>query len=187
MTPADTGFDNQFERFEEQLSAIVKDASLQPRLAEDLHGSEDVQSLLSRHSDQDSSERKAIDYRLQAIESRFKPIERAIKRRRSPGVVRYLIAIGIGVAATLGWQSYGETTKQIIATKAPELGWSSETKQTITSWMQQLGWTKQPASPESTVVSSVPEMAQPIPEPSPAPARQPTPTAPKSRAPIPPH
>src|SRR6516164_8661070 len=82
MTPADTGFDNQFERFEEQLSAIVKDASLQPRLAEDLHGSEDVQSLLSRHSDQDSSERKAIDYRLQAIESRFKPIERAIKRRR---------------------------------------------------------------------------------------------------------
>jgi hypothetical protein len=61
MTPADTGFDNQFERFEEQLRAIVKDASLQPRLAEDLHGSEDVQSLLSRHSDQDSSERKAID------------------------------------------------------------------------------------------------------------------------------
>ena len=187
MTPADTGFDNQFERFEEQLRAIVKDASLQPRLAEDLHGSEDVQSLLSRHSDQDSSERKAIDYRLQAIESRFKPIERAIKRRRSPGVVRYLIAIGIGVAATLGWQSYGETTKQIIATKAPELGWSSETKQTITSWMQQLGWTKQPASPESTVVSSVPETALPIPEPSPAPARQPMPTAPKSRAPIPPH
>src|SRR6516225_345222 len=180
MTPADTGFDNQFERFEEQLRAIVKDASLQPRLAEDLHGSEDVQSLLSRHSDQDSSERKAIDYRLQAIAS-------AIKRRRSPGVVRYRIAIGIGVAATLGWQSYGETTKQIIATKVPELGWSLETKQTITSWMQQLGWTKQQASPASTVVSSVPEMAQPIPEPSPAPARQPTPTAPKSRAPIPPH
>ena len=180
MTPADTGFDNQFERFEEQLRAIVKDASLQPRLAEDLHGSEDVQSLLSRHLDQDSSERRAIYNRLQTIEG-------AIKRRRSPGVVRYLIAIGIGVAATLGWQSYGETTKQIIATKAPELGWSSETKQTITSWMQQLGWTKQPASPESTVVSSVPEMAQPIPEPSPAPARQPTPTAPKSRAPIPPH
>src|SRR5215472_7746114 len=137
-------------------------------------------------------------YRLQAIGSRFKPLERAIKRRRSRGIVRYLIAIGIGVAATLGWQSYGETTKQIIATKAPELGWSPEAKQTITSWMQQLGWTKQSASPQSTVVSSAPETAQPNPEPSvthsfegnyvPAPARKPTPTAPtSSRTPIPSH
>ena len=167
---------------EEQLPATLKDlqrASLQPKPVEDLHGSEDVQSLLSRHLDQDSSERRAIYNRLQTIEG-------AIKRRRSRGIVRYLIAMGIGVAATLGWQSYGETTKQIIATKAPELGWSPETKQTITSWMQQLGW-KQPASPESTVVSSVPETAQPIPEPSPAPASKPTPTAPKSQAPIPPH
>jgi hypothetical protein len=178
MTPADEmGSDNEFE---EQLRAIVKETSLQPRL-EDLCGSEDVRSLLSRHLDQDSSERRAIYNRLQTIEG-------AIKRRRSRGIVRYLIAIGIGVAATLGWQSYGETTKQIIATKAPELGWSPETKQTITSWMQQLGWTKQSASPESTVVrSTVPESAQTIPEPSPAPASKPTPTAPKSRAPIPPH
>src|SRR5215470_11684841 len=75
MTPADTGFDNQFERFEEQLRAIVKDASLQPRLVEDLHGSEDVQSLLSRHLDYESSERRAIYFRLQSIES-------ALKRRR---------------------------------------------------------------------------------------------------------
>jgi hypothetical protein len=44
MTPADEmGFDNQFE---DQLRAIVKEASLQPRLVEDLHGSEDTQSLL---------------------------------------------------------------------------------------------------------------------------------------------
>jgi hypothetical protein len=168
---AAAGFDNQFEL------PFVEDASLQP----DSHSSEDVQSLLSRHLEQDSSERRAIYTRLQVIEG-------AIERRRSRGIVRYLIAMGIGVAATLGWQSYGETTKQIIATKAPELSWSPETKQMMTSWMQQLGWTKQPASPESTVVSSVPETAQPIPEPSPAPARKPTSTAPtSSRAPIPPH
>jgi hypothetical protein len=135
MTPADeVGFDNQLE---EQLRAVVKEASLQPRLVEDLHSSEDVQTLLSRHLDQEASERRAIYYRLQAIES-------AIKRRRSRGIVRYLVAIGIGVAATLAWQSYGETTKQIIATKAPEFGWSPETRQMITGWMQQLGWTKQP-------------------------------------------
>ena len=135
MTPPDEmGFDNQFE---EQLRAVVKEASLQPRLVEDLHGSEDVQTLLSRHLDQEASERRAIYFRLQAIES-------AIKRRRPRGIFRYLVAMGIGVAATLAWQSYGETTKQMVATKAPELGWSPDTKQMITGWMQQLGWTKQP-------------------------------------------
>ena len=135
MTPADDmGFDNQFE---EELRAVVKEASLQPRLVEDFHGSEDVQALLSRHLDQEAAERRAIYFRLQTIENE-------IKRRRSRGIVRYLVAIGIGVAATLAWQSYGETTKQIIATKAPELGRSPEIKQMITGWMQQLGWTKQP-------------------------------------------
>jgi hypothetical protein len=179
MAPADemaakTDFDSQFE---EQLRAIVKDVSLQPRLVEDSHGSEDVQSLLSRHLDHESSERRAIYYRLQSIES-------AIKRRRSRGIVRYLVAMGIGVAATLAWQTYGETAKQMIATKAPELGWSPETKQRITGWVQQLGWTKQPASPESTAVqTSVPETPQPIPEPPPATARKPASTAPPSRAP----
>jgi len=50
MTPADeVGFDNELD---EQLRAIVKEASLQPRLVENLHGSEDVQTLLSRHLDQ---------------------------------------------------------------------------------------------------------------------------------------
>jgi hypothetical protein len=139
MTPADEmGFDNQFE---DQLRAVVKEASLQPRLVEDLHGSEDAQSLLfsllSRHLDHESSERKAIYRRLQTIEN-------ALKSRRLRGIVRYLVAMGIGAAATLTWQSYGETTKRIIGTQAPELGWSLETKQMITGWMQQLGWAKQP-------------------------------------------
>ena len=179
MTPPDemaakTDFENQFE---EQLRAIVKDASLQPRLVEDLHRSEDVESLLSRHLEYESSERKAIYHRLQSIEN-------AIKRRRSRGIGRYLVAIGIGVVATLAWQSYGEATKQMIATKAPELDWSPEAKQTITSWMQQLGWTKQPANPESSAVQmSVPETPQPIPESPAAKARKPTPTAPPSRPP----
>jgi hypothetical protein len=38
----------------------------------------------------------------------------------------------------LAWQSYGEATKQVIATTAPELGWSPEAKQTIAQKMQQL-------------------------------------------------
>ena len=138
MTPADTSF----EHLEDDLRAIVKETSLQPRLVED--GSEDVQTLLSRYFDQQASAHNATFYRLQAIERRLQPIERALKRRRSRGIVRFLVAFGIGVAATLAWQSYGETTKQIIGTKAPELGWSPENKQMITGWVQQLGWTKQP-------------------------------------------
>src|SRR5215469_1039247 len=176
MTPADEmGFDNQFE---EQLRAVVKEASLQPRLVEDLHGSEDVQTLLLRHLDQETSERRAIYHRLQAIEG-------AIKRRRSRGSIRYLVAMGLGLAATLAWQSYGEATKQIIAIKAPELGWSPETKQTIASWMQQIGWTKQPANPESAAVGS-PVLETPQPEPSAVSKLTPT-SPPSSRAPIPPH
>jgi hypothetical protein len=55
--------------------------------------------------------------------------------------IRYLVAISIGVAGTLAWQAYG---KQIVATRAPELGWSPEIKQTIASW------TKPLAGPENT-------------------------------------
>jgi hypothetical protein len=107
------------------------------------------------------------------LTARQSAIESAIKRRRSRGIVRYLVAIGIRVAATLAWQSYGEITKQIIATKAPELGWSPETKQMIASSIQWLGWTKPPASAESAAVqASVAET------PSPAPARKPTLPAP---------
>ena len=182
---AKTDFDDQFE---EQLRAIVKDVSLQPRLVEDSHGFEDIHSLLSHHLDDARSERRAIYHRLTAIES-------ALKRRRPRGIVRYLVAIAIGVGATLAWQSYGETSKQIIATKAPELGWSPETRQTIADWVQQLGWTKQPASSESVGSESTgpenigpgniaPETPQAIPEPSSAAAHKPTPKpAPSSRAP----
>jgi hypothetical protein len=83
---------------------------------------------------------------LMAIDSQTKraPEGRA-KRRASPASVRYLVAICIGIAGTLAWQSSGEATKQIIATNAPELG-SPEAKQMITNWVQQLGWTKPPAA-----------------------------------------
>ena len=74
------------------------------------------------------------------------------RRRVSRAFVRYLVAIGIGVAGTLAWQSYGEATKRIIATSAPGLGWSPEAKEVIASWVQQLGWTKPPSGPENAAV-----------------------------------
>jgi hypothetical protein len=78
--------------------------------------------------------------------------ESQTKRRASRAFVRYLVAICIGVAGTLAWQSYGAATKQIIATRAPELGWSPEAREMIASWVQQLGWTKPLVGPENTAV-----------------------------------
>ena len=69
-------------------------------------------------------------------------------------MLRFLVAICVGVAAILAWQSYGEAAKQIIATKAPELGWSPQTKQMIASAIQQVGWTT-PAGPEPTAPQTV--------------------------------
>ncbi len=93
--------------------------------------------------DLEASERKAIHDRLVAIENQT--------RRGSRGFTRYLVAVLIGVAATLAWQSYGDAGKQVIATKAPELGWSPEARKMITSWVP-VGWTKPPAGSEKQVV-----------------------------------
>jgi len=82
-------------------------------------------------------------------------------RPASRGFARYVLAICIGVAATLAWQSYGQATKQIIATGAPELGWSPEAKQTIASLVGQLGWTKPRADAENAAARpDVPETTQ---------------------------
>jgi cytoskeletal protein RodZ len=82
--------------------------------------------------------------------------------------VRFLVAICIGVAGTLAWQAYG---KQIVATRAPELGWSPEVKQTIASW------TKPLVGPENTAAQAPVQETQQA-----APASQ---TAPEAVAPTP--
>jgi hypothetical protein len=101
---------------DEQLRARFKDKPVE--LDEVLFG------ILHR-LDAGTSERKAAYDRLEAIEETMK------KRAPRGRVARYLFAICFGVAATLAWQSYGEVLKQIIAAKAPELGWSPEAKQMI--------------------------------------------------------
>ena len=175
------GSDDVLRKFDERFRATLKDfqrTTDQRKPVEGLHSSgvelnerlsdlpppspqrkfaEDVQNLLSQishHLAYETSERTTIYHRLLAIENE-------VKKRGSRDFARYLIAICIGAAAILAWQSYGATTKQVIATRAPELGWSPETKQMIASWVQQLGWTKPLAGRESTAVrSSVPETPQ---------------------------
>jgi hypothetical protein len=112
---------------------------------------EDLLSQSSQHFDDEASERTIIRYRLLAIENE-------IRKRGARGFARCLIAICIGAAVILAWQSYGAATKQVIATKAPDLGWSPETRQMIADWTQQVGWTKPQADAESTVAQ--PSVAQ---------------------------
>jgi hypothetical protein len=94
---------------------------------------------------------------------RVQTIKSQRKKRTSRGFARYLSAICIGVGATVAWQSYGDAAKQMIATSAPELGWSPEAKQMIASWVQQLGWTKQPGPENAAIQLSVPKMPQAAP------------------------
>jgi hypothetical protein len=176
--------EEQVHNLEEQLhDATLKDlqpTSHQSKPTADLHGSDDrldeqvrvsVEALLhpsppsiaaeevddlllaiSHHLDDETSERKKIYNRLLAIDS-------AMERRASRGF-RYLVALCIGLAAILAWQSYGEAAKQIIAARAPELGWSPEAKQMIGGWVQQLGWTKPPVveSKAAPLTQTAPEM-----------------------------
>ena len=101
-----------------------------------------------------SSDEKLMKELRADLEDR-KPVRQREKRRGLRGFVRFLVAICLGVAATLAWQSYGDATKQIIATRAPELGWSPEAKQMIASSIQWLGWTKRPANSENGASETV--------------------------------
>jgi hypothetical protein len=133
--PADFG-----QKLDERASLPDFDRpSNQHRPVEDLHS---LLLRISHHLDYETSERSTIYYRLLAIDAQAKRIENQTKRRALRALVRYAAVICIAVAGTLAWQSYAEPAKKIIATKAPELGWSPEAKQMIASWVQELGWTK---------------------------------------------
>jgi len=130
--PADIG-----HKLDERSS--VSDPGAASRPVEDLHS---LLLRISHHLDYETSERSTIYYRLLAIDAQAKRIESQTKRRALRAVGRYFVVICLTVAGTLAWQSYGEATKQIVATRAPELGWSPEAKLMIASWVQELGWTK---------------------------------------------
>jgi hypothetical protein len=130
--PADFG-----HKLDERSS--VSDPGAASRPVEDLHS---LLLRISHHLDYETSERSTIYYRLLAIDAQAKRIESQTKRRALRALGRYFVVICLAVAGTLAWQSYGEATKQIVATRAPELGWSPAAKLIIASWVQELGWTK---------------------------------------------
>jgi hypothetical protein len=119
----------------------------QPRRpVEDLH---DLLLRISHHLDFETSERTTIYHRLRLIDEQTKKVISQTKRGFFRRPARYLVAICLGVIGTLAWQTYGEATKRMIATTAPELGWSPQTKQVIAAWMDELGWTNPPTGAET--------------------------------------
>jgi hypothetical protein len=167
---AAAGSDN---RLDERLRLAFKDfqrPSPQPKPGGDLH---EVMAGIGRHLHNESLALKTIYDRLLAIESQA-------KQRGSGGFARYLLAVCIGVAVALTWQSYGETAKQMLAAKAPELGWSPEARQMIANSVEQLGWTKPPTDAERTAVHPSGPLAQV------ATAAQTVPAAAVPKAPTPP-
>jgi hypothetical protein len=51
------------------------------------------------------------------------PSERLPLGKRASRLSRFLITFCIGVAATLAWQSYGDTAREMIAGSSPQLSW----------------------------------------------------------------
>jgi hypothetical protein len=107
--------------------------------------------------------------KFRAVSDRKKP---EVRRSASRRFARVLVTICIGVIGTLAWQSYGDATKQIIATRAPELGWSPESKQMIVSSIQWLGWMKTSHGPETIAAETVAPKASTAPSLDPAQVQQ---------------
>ena len=47
----------------------------------------------------------------------------SLRKRASRALARFLITFCIGVAATFGWQSYGDAAREMIVNSYPQLGW----------------------------------------------------------------
>jgi hypothetical protein len=155
------GLDGPDRSFEEGVPAREDADTAHLRPVEDLRN---LLLRISHHLDFETSERTTIYHRLRALDEQTRKVVKQTKPRRMRALARYLTAILIGIVATLAWQSYGDEAKQVIVTRAPELGWSPQSKQMIAGFVEELGWTKQPADAAAAPVqASVAQPAQAAP------------------------
>src|SRR3981081_3409021 len=65
-----------------------------------------------------------------SVDARLRPVDVTSRRpargrRASRALARFLLMFGIGVAATLAWQSYGDAARENVASSYPQLAWLS--------------------------------------------------------------
>ena len=89
----------------------------------------------------------------------------SIVRRIFGALVRFLIAVLIGVCATLAWQSYGDTAREMLSTQVSWLRWVSPTTMTGSGQESAQNAAVQHSAPMPQVTappaaSTAPELAQ---------------------------
>jgi len=87
-----------------------------------------MSSTLSRTQSRFSAGRwisePSVDAPLQPVDlDRFQRRRPSLSKRASRALARFLITFGIGVAATLAWQSSGDAVREIVASSSPKLVW----------------------------------------------------------------
>jgi hypothetical protein len=87
----------------------------------------------------------------------------SIGRRIFRALVRFFIAVLIGVSATLAWQSYGDEAKKLIRTRAPSLAWLLPVSTTKSPPDRQVS-AQDAALPQSASVTQRPALAAISPE-----------------------
>ena len=114
-------------------SATLSELSEDLRPANTTGGPADLRVLLAelleeKPSATDPTQTTAISPTGPSSDAKIRP---AVSKREQPslgkrtvrGLTRFLMIFCMGVAATLAWQSYGDATREMIATSYPQLGW----------------------------------------------------------------
>jgi hypothetical protein len=69
------------------------------------------------------------------------------RKRRSHPFARFLITFGVGVAATLSWQSYGDVARDTIASAYPQLAWLAPQAEALAQTASETAASAEPAAP----------------------------------------
>jgi hypothetical protein len=94
----------------------------------------------------------AIDARSRGFENdRLAGGRPSVVRRVLRSLARFSIAVLIGVGATLAWQSYGDTAREMLSTQVPLLGWLSVSATTPTPDTE--GSAQKPAGSQSAPIA----------------------------------
>ena len=105
-----------------------------------------------------------LDAEIRRADSKDK--QPSLHKRAARGLARVLIIFTMGIAATLGWQSYGDATREMIASSYPQLGWlAPETvpaKSTLETTSSIVSSTTSDSQEKTVAAESIPERTSPI-------------------------